>query len=304
MKKEEIVNDVKSFQEFVRYNNAESTAINYGNAVYSFLSAFPNISRSCDISTQEIIHYLLSKFPNLSTRRNAHSALKLYYKFKSKRGESTKFKYIDYPEKPDTIPDHVTMDDFIKIFSVCENLKHLCIVLLAFDCGLRVSEIIKLRIKDIDSKLMNVNVRQAKGRKDRILKLTQFTLDKLREYFIEYKPIEYLFNGQKKEQYTIRSCQQLFSDLCKKANVKHYKFHALRHGMAMMLYETGGYSLETIRDLLGHKTVETTQIYARKNNNVIQRTLSPVELLLAKNNTSSPQTLFGSEINTQKQISP
>lgn len=278
----EIENSVRSFRELIiAKTNALNTAKTYSCAWGKYLKHHEHISEPKAITAEMIITYL-STIEGLSCRCTAHSAIKLWYKWKSPHEESTKFRFIPYPAKPDNIPDHVTIEDFISLMQVSKNIKHKCILLLAYDCGLRVSEVINLKITDIDSKLMNVHIRNSKNRKSRILKLTTVLLQYLREYCREYKPTDYLFYGQKKEQYTTRSCEKILEQHCVKANIKHYKFHALRHGMAMALYETGGYSLETIRDLLGHENVKTTQIYARKNNNIIQKTLSPIELIFAQ----------------------
>ena len=107
MKSEEIVNVVKSFREFIMFKyKSFATAKTYGSAVALFLSKHPLINRPIDITADQIIKYLLS-YENLSSRRNAHSAIKLFYKYKSRHGESSKFRYIPYPEKPDNLPIHV-----------------------------------------------------------------------------------------------------------------------------------------------------------------------------------------------------
>jgi len=278
MKSEQIVNAVELFRDYIRFKyNSENTAINYGSAVTSFLAAFPEVSRPADINADQIIQYLLNNFPNLSSRRNAHSAIKLFYKFKSKNGFSNKFRFIEYPEKPDTIPDHVTPEDFIQIMRSCNNVMHRCILMLGYDAGFRVSEVVNLKLTSIDFELMQLKIRQSKGRKDRIVKLSVILKNFIISHINKNHPVEYLFNGQgNAPQYSVRSCEEILTTHCLKAGVKHYKFHALRHGFAMALYEDG-YSLETIRDLLGHSNVKTTEIYARKNNKVIQRTTSPVE---------------------------
>lgn len=288
----EIENSIKAFRELIITKTGSiNTARTYSCEWGKYLAYFKHIAEPKAITAEMIISYLAT-IPGCSSRCSAHSAIKLWYKWKSPHEESTKFKYIPYPLKLETIPDHVTIEDFISIMQVCENPKHKCVVLLGFDCGFRVSEVVNLKLTDIDRQLMNINIRQSKGRKDRILKLTTATLSFINLYIEKEHPVVYLFNGQAGiGQYTIRSCQQLFSDLCKEAKVKHYKFHALRHGFAMALYETGGYSLETIRDLLGHKDVSTTQVYARKNNIIIQRTLSPVEILMREKGVSGNQLL-------------
>ena len=97
MKQDDRWNAVDQFRDFIRFRSgSENTEKHYGNAVFTFLKYFENVTRHTDITADQIIQYLL-RFENLSTRRNAHSAIKLFYKFKSKNGFSNKFRFIPYP---------------------------------------------------------------------------------------------------------------------------------------------------------------------------------------------------------------
>jgi len=274
----EIINNVKRFREYLMYcNSSPNTAENYGSAIASFLSHFSYLKEPKEITAQMIIEYCL-KFDSLYTRRNAHSAIKRFYKFKSKHGESSKFRYIVYPKKPNTIPDHVTPHDFIKLMQSCNNLKHKCVLMFGFDAGFRVSEVINIKLKDINFDLMQLNVRQSKEKKDRVVKLTRIFAELLISYIEQFNPTEYVFNGQFDVQYSVRSCQEILTKTCIKAGVKHYKYHALRHGFSMSLYENGE-GLADIGLMLGHSSRQATEIYAKKNNKIIQGIESPVELL-------------------------
>ena len=129
----EILNNVKSFRDFIMFKyKSENTAKNYGSAVTSFLSHYKDLKEPKDINADQIISYLM-QYDNLSTRRNAHSAIKLFYRYKSRHGESSKFRFIPYPEKPDTLPIHVNKIEFLKIMAICTNKKHRAIVCLMFD---------------------------------------------------------------------------------------------------------------------------------------------------------------------------
>ena len=280
-------------EAFLQYAQMKRWSINtistYSNAIKMFKCAFPNL-RLKEISDDKILNYLIA-ITGTSNRCTHHSAIKCLYN--KVFHYPFKMRYIEYPVKEDKIPDHVTTEDFLKIISAASNIKHKAILLLTYDCGLRVSEVINMKLSDVDGANMNVKVVQGKGKKDRLLKLTKYTLELLRAYYKKYKPAFWLFqNDTTHKQYSIRSCQELFKTACNKAGVVNYKFHALRHGFAMALYEKGGYSLETIRDLLGHKSVETTQVYARKNNNVIQLTQSPLELIVSQKIFEKPLQLI------------
>lgn len=293
MKPEEIVNTVKSFREFIMFKyKSENTAKNYGSGVAHFLGSFSEVSRASDINSDMIIKYLM-QFENLSTRRNAHSAIKLFYRYKSKNGESSKFRFIPYPEKPDTLPEHVNMSEFVKLINVCENKKHRAIICLMFDCGLRVSEVINLKLSDIDNSNMILNVRQSKGRKDRKVKFTKALLSVLSDYYNEYLPQYYLLNGQFKDKYSIRSCQQVVKKLTTKAGLsKNFHPHSFRHGYAMTLLENGS-TLDEIGNQLGHNSKKTTEIYARMNNKIIQNIESPLEQIIKNHENYTNFNLIG-----------
>lgn len=290
MTNENIINAVKSFREFILFKyKSENTAKNYGSAIASFLSYHSNEKEPKDINSDMIIKYLM-QFENLSTRRNNHSAIKLFYRYKSKHGESSKFRYIPYPEKPNTLPIHVNMSEFLQMIKVCENKKHRAIICLMFDCGLRVSEVVNLKLKDIDSSNMLLNIIQSKGRKDRKVKFTKHLYTVLMDYYNEYLPDEYLFNGQTikgvvHKQYSIKSCQEVVKQLTKKAGMaKEFTPHKFRHGYAMTLLENGA-TLDEIGNQLGHNSKATTEIYARMNNAVIQKIESPLEQIMKFNTT-------------------
>lgn len=273
---------VSELSDFIRYKFGETgTEKTYCGNVRLFLYKHKHIAQPKAITAKMIIDYLLA-IPNLSSRSSAHSAIKFFYNFLHPHGESAKFKYIPYPEKVEYLPNPMTKDEFLAVIKVCDNIKHKCIIMLAFDCGLRVSEIVNLKVKDIRSDLMQVQIRQSKGRKDRYVKLSEVLLSFLRMYAKDYKPVEHMFYGQKGklEQYSIRSCQELLVTQVKKAGIKRrIKFHEQRHGFAMSLLENGT-DISKIQKYLGHESPKTTEIYARMNNKVIQATESPLEQIL------------------------
>lgn len=119
--------------------------------------------------------------------------------------------------------------------------------LLGYSVGLRVSEVINLKIGDIDSKRMIINIKNSKGRKDRIVPLSPNILTLLRDYYQEFKPKEYLFNGQNSLQYSSESCNQLV----KKYISSKYHFHLLRHSCFTHLIESG-VDCRIIQKIAGH----------------------------------------------------
>jgi Site-specific recombinase XerD len=191
-------------------------------------------------------------------------------------------KYIDFDffvkmKRPNSLPNILTVDEIRKIINSVTNLKHRAIISTIYSCGLRISEAVNLKINDIDSSAMTVKIVNAKGRNDRIVMLSEKLLSLLREYFKEYKPKIYLFEGQKGEQYSTRSIQQLFNNAVKKVGIKKkVTVHSLRHSFASHLLDNGT-DIRFIQELLGHKHLSTTQIYTHINPVSIKKIKSPFD---------------------------
>lgn len=132
--------------------------------------------------------------------------------------------------------------------------------------GLRVGEVVNLKISDIDSDRMQVLIAAAKGKKDRYVNLPESVLALLRSYYKSYKPKKWLFEGQYGGQYSIRSVQAVFKNAMKKAGInKQIGIHGLRHSYATHLLESGA-DLRFIQELLGHNSIKTTQTYTHVTN--------------------------------------
>jgi site-specific recombinase XerD len=162
--------------------------------------------------------------------------------------------------------------EFIKnqLFKI-ENLKHKAILTLTYSVGLRVSEIVNLKIEDVDSKRMLIHIKNAKGRKDRLVPLSPTVLNLLREYYIDYKPKEYLFNGQNSNRYSIGSCQKIYKKYIEESG----HIHTLRHSCATNLLENGT-DLRLIQKILGHSNVKTTEIYTHVSTGVLSKVNLPI----------------------------
>ncbi len=142
---------------------------------------------------------------------------------------------------------------------------------LTYSVGLRVSEIVNIKIEDIDSKRMIIHIKNAKGRKDRIVPLSQTVLELLRVYYKKYKPTIYLFNGQTSDQYSITSCQSIF----KKYVDCNSSIHSLRHSCFTTLLESGT-DLRIIQKIAGHSNVKTTEIYTHVSNQLLSKINLPI----------------------------
>ena len=187
------------------------------------------------------------------------------------------FKDIPRPKKKSYLPKVFDKKDIVKIFNAIDNPKHLLMLKLCYGMGLRVSEIVNLKITDIDSKRMLAHIEAAKGKKDRYVKLPTSILDNLRSYFKAYRPDIFLFEGQYGGQYAIRSVQAVFQNAMQKAKVnKTVGIHGLRHSYATHLLESGT-DMIFIQKLLGHKDIKTTEIYAKVSNRQIEKIKSPLD---------------------------
>lgn len=283
MDKGKIIQKVSDYidQKFMKKEGelVSNTNKNYCSALRMFLydPQHVHFSHLKDISDEAVLKYLLD-IPGRSNRCTHHTVIKLMFRL---HGFPNKLRFIPYPDKEDKLPVHVNLQEFAAMMSVCENQKHRAILSLMFDCGLRVSEVVNLKISDVDKSNMLLHIKQGKGKKDRPVKLTGVLLSILRAYFVEYRPATYLFEGQFKDKYSSRSCQEVVKQLTRKAGIsKAFSPHKFRHGYAMALLENGS-TLDEIGNQMGHNSKKTTEIYARMNNKVIQKIQSPLEQIMA-----------------------
>ena len=209
--------------------------------------------------------------------------MKFYYE--QVLGREKFFWAIPRPKKQLILPKVLNESEIGKLFRSIENIKHKAIVFTAYSSGLRVSEVVHLKIKDVDSQRMTLFIDKAKGKKDRIVNLSPVLLDILRAYLKKCspRPQKYLFEGGKAgEPYSIRSAQQVFSAARKKAGInKEVSFHTLRHSFATHLLEKG-VDIRYIKDILGHFDIKTTERYTHVSKRMLVNIVSPLDDLLAK----------------------
>lgn len=186
-----------------------------------------------------------------------------------------------YPRKSTTLPAVMSAGEIKTLIDSVSNIKHRTIIMMLYSSGMRLCEIAALKITDIDSKLMRIKIVQGKGAKDRFTILSQQVLIELRAYYLIYKPKEYLFNGDKPgKRYSIRSIQHLVQKALIKIGLdsKNYSVHTIRHSFATHLVDNGT-DLHTIKELLGHRSLQTTMQYLHLTSTRIDKVINPYDRL-------------------------
>src|SRR6516164_8400596 len=180
------------------------------------------------------------------------------------------------PRKSKKLPVVLSPDEVAQFFQAIDGLKHRAILMTAYAAGLRVSEVVSLRVDDIDSRRMVIRIRQAKGRKDRYVMLSPRLLAILREYWRAARPTQFLFPGNVPDRpITPRTVQRACRDAQEAAGLgKRVRVHTLRHSFATHLLEAGT-NIRIIQILLGHRSLTTTTLYTQVSSGVIGRTASP-----------------------------
>ncbi len=244
------------------------------NTKRAYISAFKNFVNyysSKDVSTltdEDVniyITYLVEK-KNVSPaiQKQAINAIKFYYEKVLRR--SVKQYLYKRPKGSKKLPTVLSEKEVVKILLALKNLKHRTILTVIYSAGLRLSEVINLKMDDLDFDRKLIRVKMAKGRKDRYTILSPRLEVLLEEYIKFYNPVKYLFEGQKGDKYSAKSVQNIMQNAVKIAKIsKHATVHTLRHSFATHLLENGT-DLRYIQELLGHSSSKTTEIYYDKLN--------------------------------------
>jgi integrase/recombinase XerD len=258
---------------------SESTIKTYREALNTFL-AFYNDKELEAMEVQDIIRfnneYIVVRQLSESYQNQMVNALKLF--FKHIMNNVMDVELIHRPRPPKLLPNVLSKEEVKRILDAHDNMKHRTMLSLIYSCGLRRSELLHLKPRDIDSQRGIIIIRQAKGKKDRIVPLSTKILEMLRVYFVAYRPKEYLFEGQESgKPYDERSLQQVMKHALIKAGIKKpATLHWLRHSYATHLLEVGT-DLRYIQELLGHKSSRTTEIYTHVSTREIQKIKSPFD---------------------------
>lgn len=247
-------------------NWSQSTVKNYGSQVRLFLQKFAHVPKAIEVPAKDIEQYLLT-VTNINTRNHARCGIQAFYSLVV--NQPMKLQHIPWPKKEKKLPRVIDKEDIVLKVQRIENTKHRAILSLAYCCGLRVSEVVNLKYEDFNKGILLI--RQAKGRKDRYVHYSEKVAEWLKEYYLEHRPKEWLFEGQFGGQYSVRSCQEIF----KKYIDQNKSFHTLRHSSATALLEQGT-DLRVIQTILGHSNIKTTCIYTHVSKTFLKAVNTPI----------------------------
>jgi len=233
------------------------------------------------LGEKEVKEYLLylinEKHVSYATLTQSYSALKFIYETTLQR--PWEVKRIPYPKTPRRLPTVLDKKEVTALFSAAANLKHRAILMMTYSAGLRISEVVHLKIDDIDTARMTVMVREGKGRLDRYSLLSKVALEELTIYRQHYRPRTWLFPGTNPEKpLSPTSIQKMFQVMKSRAGItKPATVHSLRHSFATHLLE-GGCDLHHVQLLLGHKSPATTTVYLHVSQKELGKIVSPLDL--------------------------
>lgn len=275
---------LNAYTEMMRLKNySPHTISTYRNWFAFFMNCFPGRKPSAIIKNE--IMDMLVRFRNsekwsATSQNQLINAIKFFYEHLLNRPRE--YYALPRAQRVYMLPTVFSEEEILRIIRSTSNLKHKSIICLAYSAGLRISEIVQLKMRDIDRERMVITLRGAKGRKDRQVMLSPVLLELLGTYYKreECKPKVWLFEGQYGGQYSTRSIDEIMKKAKKLAGVtKKGSIHALRHSFATHLLE-GGTDLMTIKELLGHNSLRTTGIYTHVSKRQIGKVQSPLDKLI------------------------
>jgi len=270
-------NKLRRWMEHKRYST--SSIKTYTDSLKVFLS-FCSPKKPEEIEAQDMVDFVndfIIKYNySYSYQNQIVNAAKLYFReiLKSELDVES----FERPRREHKLPNVLSKEEVKAILHSLTNVKHKSMLSLIYACGLRRSELLNLKLNSIDSQRGLLHVINSKGKKDRIIPISEKTIKMLRDYYNMYKPQGWLFEGQNSgEQYSEESLAKVLKNACDKASIKKpVTLHWLRHSYATHLLESGT-DLRYIQELLGHKSSKTTEIYTHVSTKSLQNIKSPFD---------------------------
>ena len=273
----ELVDRFRLWLQHKRYG--ESTIKTYCEAISGFL-AFTVDNPVTEISNADMVRYvnecLIARGLSHSCQNQAVNAARLFFR------EIIRTKIdcgkLERPRREHKLPNVLSKEEVKKILEVPANMKHRVMLSVIYACGLRRSELLNLKPVHVDSKRQLLLIINSKGKKDRVVPLSERITVMLREYYKTYRPKEWLFEGQSPgTRYSEQSLQSVLKQALAKTGIrKPVTLHWLRHSYATHLLESGT-DLRYIQEILGHKNSKTTEIYTHVSTKSLQKIKSPFD---------------------------
>lgn len=238
-----------------------------------------------ELDKEQVLDYLLylknlHKTPSESTFKHTVYGLRALYKLHGMEDKHISLPQIQRPKK---LPIVLSQQEIKTILSIPKLLKHRILLGLLYDCGLRRFELLNIEVSDIDFDRKMLHIREGKGKKDRYVPLGDLMLKGLKRYLETEKPVKWLLysvdNDGKQRAYPESGVQWVIKQTRQKAGInKHFTSHSLRHSYATHLLEMG-LDIVSLKDLLGHSSIETTMLYLHISRIGRQTAFSPMDVV-------------------------
>jgi integrase/recombinase XerD len=226
-----------------------------------------------EAAVKKFLVSLERKGASAQTRNLCLSALKFYYRNVVKDKEQLE---IRTAKRNQSLPVVLSREEIKRMLDVTSNMKHRLMLALAYGAGLRVSEVVALKVQDVDITEMTIHIKQAKGQKDRISVLPEKIVDDLKKFIAGKSKLDIAFHSEQGGRLTTRTAQKVFEHALVRANInKPATFHSLRHSFATHLLENG-VDVRYVQELLGHQNIRTTQLYTHVTNPKLKQIQSPL----------------------------
>lgn len=284
MTKEEILQKVK-YETRIR-GLSKNTQDEYYTKAKQFQDFYDKPATELDITDiKNYLYYLLTEKGLAPSSINTYNS-GLRFLYNAILNSPVNGNQIPCHHKQRRFPEILSRDEVAALFNACDNLRDKCILMTIYGAGLRLSEVSSIKVSDIDSKKMQIFIRNGKGGKDRFALLSQSNLDVLREYYRVHRPKEWLFYSRNRTgtHITSRATQNIFNKYKNIVGIKKkVTTHTLRHSFATHLLEDG-VSIYHIKQLLGHSDISTTCFYLHIVNISELKVTSPLDTMLERGN--------------------
>lgn len=282
----ELLNDLqknavqKTEKQLILKRLSYSTLKSYRNQLIAIFLYFKD-KDPIELTSEDMQRYLLHqiKFKKISesTQNSIINAIKAYWEKTLKRSKER----IDVPrpKKPKHLPNVFSPEEVVKLIESPQNLKHKLMMLLIYSAGLRLGEVVNIRVRDINLDRRVIFIKDGKGKKDRFVTLAEEVIPYLQNYKEQYRPANWLLEGQKGGKYSTRSVQSVFRKAKEESKVYAYgTVHTLRHSYATHCVENG-FDVAILQKALGHESIKTTEKYLHISSKALRTLKSPLDVI-------------------------